>query len=90
MLRGRRRRRPSRGLKRVPATGLAGARSPDPGIVFFKTHTRQRQKQKTRPFFLAVVGFLVPRTLPPLAGRPGMRHARCVVWRVARCVWLRA
>jgi hypothetical protein len=46
----------TRRLKRAPATGLAGARSSDPDIVFFKKHTRQRQKQQTRPFFfLAVV-----------------------------------
>jgi hypothetical protein len=80
MLRGRRRRRPSRGLKRAPATGLAGARSPDPGIVFFKTHTRQRQKQKTRPFFSG--GGRLPRTSYLAAAWRQAWHAACVMRRI--------
>jgi hypothetical protein len=44
--------RAPRGLKRVPATGLASARSSDPGIGVFKNiHARGKNNKQTRFFW---------------------------------------
>jgi hypothetical protein len=89
------RRRGSRGLKRVPATGLARARSSDPGIGFIKkTYTSSRgKKQQAKQWvfwpwsvfsYLARVGRVAKRTAPVESPVTRIRPVKALLVLVAR------